>query len=236
VLLLAAVTAAVVLQAKRRPYLAVGWLWYGVTLVPVIGVVQVGLQALADRYTYVPLIGIFIAFTWAVADLAGSSRSARYTLTGAAIALIAISGAMARRQAGFWRDSLTLFQHAVDVVPDDALAWRNLGVAYHETRQDQRAISALKQSVLLMRQDVHAWMDLAVAYTAARQYADATNCFETALQMNPDDPYLLYNVAIAHATQGQWQRAGEAHARLRRVRPDLAEQLATRLGRAVGPR
>ena len=236
VLLLAAVTAAVVLQAKRRPYLAVGWLWYGVTLVPVIGVVQVGLQALADRYTYVPLIGIFIAFTWAVADLAGSSRSARYTLTGAAIALIAISGAMARRQAGFWRDSLTLFQHAVDVVPDDALAWRNLGVAYHETRQDQRAISALKQSVLLMPQDVHAWMDLAVAYTAARQYADATNCFETALQMNPDDPYLLYNVAIAHATQGQWQRAGEAHARLRRVRPDLAEQLATRLGRAVGPR
>ena len=234
--LLAVVTAAVVVQAGRRPYLLVGWLWYLVTLAPVIGVVQIGLQGLADRYTYVPLVGIFLALTWTVADLAGSSRGARYALGGAAILSIAISGALARRQASFWRDSVTLFQHAVDVEPDDALAWRNLGVAYHDLKQDQRAVAALKQSVRLMPYDVHAWTDLAVAFSAVGQPADAAECFGKALEMNPDDPYLLYDVALSYAAQGQWARVEEARERLRRIRPELAEQLAVRLRPPGGAR
>ena len=80
-----------------------------------------------------------------------------------------------------------------------------------------------------MPYDVHAWMDLAVAYTALGQRADAAECFAKALAMNPDDPSLLYDVAIASASQGQWARVREVHARLQRIRPELADQLAARL-------
>jgi len=228
-LVLGAITAVVAGQRRRRPYLAVGWLWYGVTLLPVIGIVQVGLQGRADRYTYVPLIGIFVALAWTIGDLAAPSRRARVAVAAATIALIAVAGALARRQASYWRDSVTLFGHAVEVVPDDALAWRNLGVAYHDLGQDRPAAAALKRSVDLMPYDVHAWMDLAVAYTALGQRADAAECFAKALAMNPDDPSLLYDVAIASASQGQWARVREVHARLQRIRPELADQLAARL-------
>src|SRR5439155_1700203 len=138
---------------------------------------------------------------------------ARVAVAAATIALIAVAGALARRQASYWRDSVTLFGHAVEVVPDDALAWRNLGVAYHDLGQDRPAAAALKRSVDLMPYDVHAWMDLAVAYTALGQRADAAECFAKALAMNPDDPSLLYDVAIASASQGQWARVREVHAR-----------------------
>src|SRR5262249_35746336 len=97
-------------SAGRRPYVIVGWLWFIVTLVPVIGLVQVGNQAFADRYTYIPLIGVFIAVVWAVADL--RLRSNRGWLAGAvAVVVLLACGLRTSMQVAYWKDALTLFNH-----------------------------------------------------------------------------------------------------------------------------
>ena len=124
--LLTALTALALLWARRRPYLLVGWLWYVISLIPVIGIVQVGAQAMADRYTYVPLIGIFIAVAWLVADLVGAPRrvglvaaAARTGLAVVAVSIIAALAVAAHSQVGHWRDTKTLFRHALRVIEID---------------------------------------------------------------------------------------------------------------------
>jgi Tfp pilus assembly protein PilF len=131
-LLLAAVTALVLGPGRRRPYLAVGWLWYLGTLVPVIGLVQVGGQALADRYTYVPLIGVFLLLTWGAADLATAWRLPRsYPAATAALVLFACA-VLTEVQLGYWLNNLELWKHAAAVTDRNVLAHINLGTCYNE--------------------------------------------------------------------------------------------------------
>jgi tetratricopeptide (TPR) repeat protein len=127
--LLLTVSVLVVRAAPRRPYLAVGWLWYLGTLTPVIGVVQVGMQAIADRYTYLPLIGLWIMLAWGATDWVRQAPRARPALaTLAALATIACV-VTTWRQVGHWRDSVTLFRHALAVTTDNFVAHNNLGLA-----------------------------------------------------------------------------------------------------------
>ncbi len=139
-LVIAAVSAAAVATVRRRPYLLVGWFWYLGTLVPVIGLVQVGSQALADRYTYLPLVGIFIATAWGLADLAGQ-RAGRRALAGlAACSVLAALAATTWVQVGVWRDNLTLFRHAVAVTKDNWLAELNLALTYGRLGKQEEAL------------------------------------------------------------------------------------------------
>ncbi len=120
--LVAGLTAFALWQARRRPYLPVGWLWYLGTLVPVIGLVQAGGQAYADRYTYVPLIGIFIAVAWGVPALIPERRFRTRALAAlAGMSLIALTAA-ARVQAGYWRDNIALYSRAAAVTENNRLA------------------------------------------------------------------------------------------------------------------
>ena len=117
--------------ARRRPQLLVGWLWFLGTLVPVLGFVQVGTQAMADRYTYVPLIGLYVAFAWSCADAVRAcrrrSRRAAVALVAAIVLLVAAAGGRAANQAGMWRDSVTLYRRSLEVEPRSALFHANLG-------------------------------------------------------------------------------------------------------------
>jgi hypothetical protein len=125
-LLLIALTALAVWRARREPWLLTGWLWFLGTLVPVIGLVQVGRQAMADRYTYIPSIGLFLAVVWSVAGLLKEHRAALATAAGIVILALA---AMTRVQIGYWSDSATLFRHALAVTGDNYLAHIGLGKA-----------------------------------------------------------------------------------------------------------
>jgi protein O-mannosyl-transferase len=127
--LLVAVTAAALALARRAPYLLVGWLWYLITLIPVIGIVQVGVQAHADRYMYLPLQGLAIAVAWGAVDLVGSSPLRRRALATAAGVLIAVLAIAAHRQVATWRDSLTLFGRAVALDPGNLVTQHRLAVA-----------------------------------------------------------------------------------------------------------
>lgn len=138
-LFLVAVTASVV-ALRRRPYFFVGWFWYLGTMVPVIGIIQVGPQAMADRYTYVPLIGVFMMVSWALADLvAAAPRAARAVAALGAVALLVL-GALAYRQTGHWRDGVSLFEQAARVTPEDDGVQCYLGIALQRAGRDDEAV------------------------------------------------------------------------------------------------
>jgi tetratricopeptide (TPR) repeat protein len=226
---LLAISGLVAWQWSARPFLAAGWLWYLLTLVPVIGLVQVGPQGLADRYTYLPLIGIFVACAWTIPDATGRPLR-RYLTVGGALLVIAVAAEAARVQTRYWRDSVTLFRRALAVTRDNATALRNLGIAYAERRQYEPGIAALRESLRLMPGDAWAWMDLGVALSTTGDNEAAGRAFREAVQLRPDDGDVLFNFGVFSAMVGEVATARAVYARLLLLRPELAEELATRAG------
>ena len=146
---LAAVTTMALRQARRRPYLAVGWLWYLGVLVPVIGLIQVGMQAYADRYTYLPTIGLLVAVVWGMGDLVARTPVAR--TTAVAVATVALAGlaVATTRQVALWKDTRTLFTHTLAVTRDNAAAHQNLGNALMLAGDPRSAIPHFQETLRL---------------------------------------------------------------------------------------
>jgi tetratricopeptide (TPR) repeat protein len=136
-LLLLAITAIVFTQLKSQPYLAVGWFWYLGTLVPVIGLIQVGSQSMADRYTYLPHIGLFLALVWGVAELVPESM--RKNAVRAGLLIVSVLVALTFVQVGHWRDSITLWTQAVRSVPHASFNLHKLGESYDDARSFEKA-------------------------------------------------------------------------------------------------
>ena len=160
---LVAVTALFLWQARRRPYLLVGWLWYLGMLVPVIGVIQVGSQAYADRYTYLPTIGLLVLLVWFAGELVASSRMARSMAAGAsALALTGLALATVR-QVPLWKDTRTLFEHALVVTHDNPVAHEKLGEVLIQEGQLQPAVAHLEEALRLWPGHVEAHTNLGSA-------------------------------------------------------------------------
>jgi len=145
--LLIAITIFVITQRDKRRYLFTGWFWFAGMLVPVIGLVQIGHQAMADRYTYLPHVGLFIAIVWLVADFAASRPQLRTAVAAASVVILVSLLVVARAQAAYWRDSITLFRHATILMPRNHIAHSNLGSAYLDKLQYVEAESAFRTSV-----------------------------------------------------------------------------------------
>lgn len=143
---LLAVTAVVTWQRRRRPWLFVGWLWYLGTFVPLIGIVQIGNHQLADRYTYIPLIGIFLAIAGCGQELAQGNRHRQKVIVGFAIVVILAAADAAHRQVATWRNTLTLFEHALAVTENNQLAHSRLGHALHAEGRYEEAFTHIRQS------------------------------------------------------------------------------------------
>lgn len=139
VALLAALTILAVRRVRESPWLLVGWLWFLGTLVPVIGLVQVGRQAMADRYTYLPCIGLFLAVVWGMAELVERRAALRPALAVCAVLAVLVLTALTQGQVRHWQDSVTLFRHALAVTGDNELARRGLDRALAARRQEDRA-------------------------------------------------------------------------------------------------
>lgn len=164
-------TACAIAVRRSKPYLFVGWFWYLVTLLPVIGLVQVGIQAMADRYTYMPLTGLFMAMTWGIPGLLGR-RIMRYS-TVLACAVVLVLMALAWRQVGYWQDSITLFEHAVKATPTNQVMHCNLGLAYVTDNRLDEAIVEYRKAVKLTPDFSQAHNNLAVALGLEGRYAEA---------------------------------------------------------------
>ena len=145
VFLLIAITLVVIWRAKRSPYLATGWLWYIGTLVPVIGIVQAGSQAMADRYTYIPLIGLFIMVAWGVPDLLKKwNHRKEILLTSSALSILCLS-IITWTQVGYWQNSITLYDHTLKVTDHNWLIYNNRGIAYNDLGNYRQAIEDYEQ-------------------------------------------------------------------------------------------
>ncbi|MDB6018112.1 MAG: Tetratricopeptide 2 repeat protein [Pedosphaera sp.] len=208
VLLLLLVTIGVVLWRRRRPYLLVGWFWYLGTLVPVIGLVQVGLQSMADRYTYIPLIGIFVMLVWGVGDGVAQWPQSYRRMVGAGTALIlAACLAFTWLQVRMWHDSLTLFQHAIAVTTDNYVAHDNLGVALDKLGREEEAIAELKIGLQLQPQAPLPMHNLGRIFAKQGNDSAALEYYLRALKVQPDYSPAHYDLARLLAAQGKWEEA-----------------------------
>lgn len=217
--LLAAATALAVLQARRRPYLLVGWLWYLGTLLPVIGLVQVGAQAMADRYTYLPHVGLLVAAVWGVHDLAGAARRARLAAAVGGAAVVAALAAAAFLQAGHWRDAPSLYGHAIAVTRRNFVAWNNLGI-FHLGRGDvSRAAECFGEAIRAKPDHAISHYNLGVAYAQAGHGPAAMAAYREAVILEPEYADAWVNLGLLLRATGELDAAISCHARALRIRP-----------------
>jgi tetratricopeptide (TPR) repeat protein len=194
-------------QFPSQPYLAVGWLWYLGTLVPVIGWVQVGDQALADRYTYFPLIGIFFAATWAAADWGKRFPSGQRWLGVVAILLLAAFVAVTEKQIGYWRDSETLFVRDLAVVPDNAPARLNLGEAYQEDNRLDAALAEYERALQLDPHRPEVYHNIGRILSDAGKPEEALKYCAMAVQLNDRSADSHNGLGVVLAELGRYDEA-----------------------------
>lgn len=225
-------------QAARRGWLFTGWFWFLGTLAPVIGLVQVGLQAMADRYTYLPLIGLFIAVAWGGCELLGrvvADRAARGLAGGLAGALLLACAVRTADQVRHWESGLTLARHALAVTERNFIAHEILGAALLEAGQPTAAIEQLQSAVRIRPDYVPAWNQLGLALARAGALGEAEASLRHALELNPANAEVLNNLGSVLTDQ---KRDDEAEAAFRlavRHNPAAAEAL-NNLGRLAAAR
>jgi protein O-mannosyl-transferase len=182
---------------RQAPYLPVGWFWYLGTLVPVIGLVQVGEQAMADRYTYIPSIGFFLAIGWAIPQLLGKWPYRRSALAiGAALVLAACSTATCL-QLRHWRDGISLFEHALAATENNAVAHATLGLALMDQGKLDQAVAQYEAALQISPDYSLAHNNLGVAFARLGRFDEAMAHYESALQLNPKDAEAHFNLANA---------------------------------------
>ncbi len=222
VLLLAGISFLALRERERRPYLAVGWLWYLGTLVPVIGLVQVGGAAHADRYTYVPLIGVFLAAAWGVPELLPMRRWRRLALGMAAGAVLAALTVAAYFQVGYWRDNVTLYSRALSVTERNWLVFYNLGLAYEGSGEHSKAIPCFREAVRIDPEYADGWYNLAVASGKLGRERESIEYYREVLRIDPKNVKAWYNLGLACAKLGQLREAIGYFRETVRIEPEYA--------------
>jgi tetratricopeptide (TPR) repeat protein len=234
VLVLTAITTLSVV-ARRRGYPLVGWLWYAIMLVPVSGVVLVGEQAMADRYTYTPFVGLFIIVAWGAADLLARRQRALSLLAGGvALALILAAAFGAWRQTHYWRNSTTLFEHSLAVAPEPAVMHNNLAIAYQLDGELEAAARHYRDAVRVDPAYAPALTNLAALLRRQGQVDQAAALYRRALAVNPryapahnDLGDILKDAGQTEEALAHFQQALEIDPRLASARLQLGAALET---------
>lgn len=195
-----ALSIAAAWLGRRYRYFAVGWFWYLITLVPVIGIIQVGRQARADRYTYLPLVGIAIIVVYGLHDLLAKNPRWQPRARAAGATLVLLLAVMTWRQTRVWHDDLTLFSHAARVIPRNETAEMNLGTKLVQLGRVDEGIEHLKLAIECRPDYAAAYRNLGIALESAGQPRQAEICFRKGLELQPDWALLLCNLAMLYAT------------------------------------
>jgi len=226
------VTLVVAGQVRKRPYLAVGWFWYLGMLVPVIGLIQVGAQAHADRYTYLPVIGLAIALTWGVGDLVARSRASRIVAaTACALALVGLSTATVR-QVALWKDTWTLFSHTLAVTHENPVAHQNLGDVLLKRGEVLPAMRHYEEVLRLEPGFADAHNKLGSALGSLGRFDEAIAQFREAIRLGENAEF-RHNLGFAFAKQGRTNDAIREYEAALRLDHDHYLSLV-HLGEALG--
>ncbi len=226
VLVAASVFAVRAAKSERTRWFTLGWFWYVVTLVPVIGLVQVGMQAMADRYTYVPLVGIFIMAAWGIPAIAErvikqrAARTAVLLVLGAA-AVLALA-AQAHRQVGYWRSSTALFERALSVTGDNYFAEANYAAALEAEGRLDEALEHYRKAARIRPGDYEAPLGIGTVLTRQFKYAEAEEYLRKAVSLAPADAKARNNLGGLLLAQGRVAEAIEQFEEALRINPDYA--------------
>ena len=223
VALVAGLSAIAVLYARRFPFFFTGWFWFAGTLVPVIGLVQVGIQSMADRYTYVPLIGLFIIFVWGLAET-GMSRHVPKTLIAVLTAMVlVVSARRTRNQLSYWQNNETLFRHTLAVTENNYLAYNNLGTWLSKKGQIAEAMDCFHKSLQINPDNSDVLYNLGNAFAKLGNWDEAINNYQRALQITPNQPDVLDNLGFALAAKKQFAAAVVCFEAALKLNPDYAD-------------
>jgi protein O-mannosyl-transferase len=218
--LILVISVAVIAAAKRLPYLFVGWQWYAITLLPVIGIVQVNIPIIADHYTYLPSIGIFIMLAWGVPPLFQREDLRKKILFPAGIAVLVIMAVLTWQQCGYWKNSITLWHHALQVSKDNYIMHHNLASALLGGGRYEEAVDHLNKAIRLKPDYAEAYNNRGVAYTNLGQYKLAIEDYNKAISLNPNNALAYNNRGFIYGKLIQYQQAIEDYNEAIRLRPD----------------
>lgn len=221
-LILIVVTCAVVYTLRKYPFLFVGWFWYLGTLIPVIGLVKSANYAMADRFTYLSSIGISIMLAWGVPLLFPDENMRKKILFPAAIGFLAILSVLTWHQCGYWKNSIALCRHALQVTKNNYMVHNFLGLNYQERGQNQRAIQDFNKAIYYKPNYADAYSNRGNAYSGLGQYQRAMDDFNRAILLNPHSAKAYYNRgAFVFNKLGQYQQAIADFNEAIRLKPDL---------------
>jgi tetratricopeptide (TPR) repeat protein len=232
VFLLVGITGFTLWKARVHPYLAVGWLWYVVTLIPVIGLTKVGPSRMADRYMYFPLIGVFVMIVWGIPGFL--SRWRHRTIVFALLIGVGLPGLLTKAwsQLGHWKSSFTLFENTLSLRPDSAFAHGNLGTALLEIGQTGGAVRHLKEAIRLEPSEARHHYNLGLALLNQKALEDAEQKFQHALSLRPGFAEAANALGICYVKKGLFGRAASMFEKALAMDPTLVDAM-NNLGRCL---
>lgn len=222
-LLLLAITIGIALAYRKR-YLTVGWLWFLGTLIPMIGIVQVGTQAMADRYAYLPFVGLFIMVCWLIADWAGGLRPRLLVVRGLAVTVLAALSLVAHRQVGFWDDHISLWTHTIDVTSNNWIAENNLGTTLLKMGEPEAAIPHFRAAYAAYPHDPNCILNLGIYEQLHHNLPGAIEWYQQAanISRNPRTKSRAYNnLGYAYKANGDFISARESLRKAVQIDPDF---------------
>ena len=216
------VSALVWRERMSRPYLVTGWLWFLGTLVPVIGLIQVGEQAMADRYAYIPMMGIFVMGVWGAADLAESRRISFPSRVKTAAVVLIIFALFTREQIRYWQSAYDLWLHTVNVTKDNFFAEENLSAALMMSDHSEEALPYLRNAVRIRPRDAGGHLNLAACLALNSQRQEAIAEYELAISLGPDPKMLIgayRTLGKLYGEIGNYPKARESYEQALRIDP-----------------
>jgi protein O-mannosyl-transferase len=228
-------TCLVLRMWRKFPELTVGWIWYVVTLLPAIGLVQIGGHARADRFTYVPLIGIFVMGVWGVTALTKTWRHQKVVVAVVAAVVLIACAVLSRQQLGYWKNSVVLFEHALEVTRDNELAQNNLGNALVRLGRLDEGVQHLREAIRLWPGNAEAHNSLGAALGRQGQLGEAISHLQESLRLSPANADAHCNLGDALLIQGREDEAIHQFQEAVRLNPEFANA-AYKLGMLLGTR
>jgi tetratricopeptide (TPR) repeat protein len=220
VLLLLVISIFVIRFGRNQKYLPLGWFWFVAALAPVIGFVQVGAQAYADRYTYIPYIGLFIMIAWGLQAFLSKLPQRKIILGVSMVLALTTLGICAHRQVSYWKNSITIFSHAIEITQNNYLAYNNRGLAYDDLGRGTEAMEDFSQAIRIKPDDAEAYTNLGAVYTRIGRCTEAIDVHKQAIKLNPDLAVAHYNLGNAYYALGRYLEAMEAFRQAIKIRPD----------------
>ncbi len=222
-LILSVITAVAIRLRKRYPYFLFGWIWYIGTLIPVIGIFQTGSQSMADRFTYMPIIGVFTMIVWGVASIKKKRIYQRILTSVFAVTFLLLLSVTSWFQISYWRDSITLFSHAIKVTSSNWLAHNSLGIGFERQGNLSGAAEHYKKAIFIDPNYFYAHYNLARVYELLGNYAEASHHLKEVLDFKPDFAEANYNLALTLVQQGKMEEAIAYYKHALKINPHFAE-------------